>query len=85
MIHLEENKRKRPFDTIGGAIKFYRKKHGWTQNQLAVRLDVCQATIAHYEANNVTPPLRMLKKLSRELECSLTMLIDHKLSFTSND
>lgn len=85
MIHLAENKRIRPFDTIGGAIKHYRTKHGWTQVQLAERLGVSQGSIAHYEANNVTPPVRMLKKLSVELECSLTMLIDHKINFTSDE
>ena len=85
MIHLEENKRKRPFDTIGGAIKHFRKKNGWTQVQLAQRLDVCQATVAHYEAGRVVPPLKMLKRLSTEFECSLSLLADHRLNFTSKD
>lgn len=85
MIHLEDNKRKRPFDTIGGAIKHYRKKNGYTQAQLGLRIEVCQASVAHYESNRVTPPLSVLKKLARELGCSLSLLVDHKLSFTSKD
>lgn len=83
MIHLDSNKRIRPFDTIGGAIKHYRKKNGWTQAQLAVRVNVCQSNIAHYESNTVTPPISKLKLLSRELGCSLALLVDHKLCFTS--
>ena len=84
MIHLDSNKRIRPFDTIGGAIKHYRKKNGWTQAQLAVRIQVCQSNIAHYESNKVTPPISKLKLLSRELGCSLALLIDHKTNFLSD-
>ena len=85
MIHLEDNKRKRPYDTIGAAIKHFRKQQGYTQDQLGKRIGVCQASIAHYEANKVTPPLKVLKLLSRELECSLALLCDHKLSFVSKE
>ena len=85
MIHLQDNKRIRPFDTLGSAIKHYRKKNGWTQIQLAQRLEVCQATIAHYEAGRVVPPLKMIKKLSRELECSLSLLVDQKTNFVSQE
>lgn len=85
MIHLQDNKRKRPFDTIGGAIKHYRKQNGFTQEQLGIRIEVCQASIAHYEANRVTPPVKVLKKLARELGCSLNLLIDHRVNFTSKD
>jgi transcriptional regulator with XRE-family HTH domain len=84
MIHLEDNKRKRPYDTIGGAIKFFRKRNGWTQAQLAERIGVCQSNVAHYEANNVCPPVKMIKVLSRELGCPASLLIDHKLNFTSD-
>ena len=83
MIHLQDNKRIRPFDTLGSAIKHYRKKHGWTQIQLAQRLDVCQAPFAHYEAGRVNPPFKMIKKLSRELECSLALLVNQKTNFVS--
>lgn len=84
MIHLEDNKRKRPFDTIGGAIKHYRKLNGYTQEQLGKRIGVCQASVAHYESNRVTPPVKVLKDLARELGCPLTMLIDHKISIIDN-
>lgn len=83
MIHLDSNKRVRPYDTIGQAIKHFRKKQGLTQDQLATRIGSCQATIAHYEAGRVIPPVKALKNLARELECSLTLLIDHKLHFGS--
>lgn len=79
-IHLDSNKRIRPYDTIGGAIRHFRKKQGYTQEQLGKRIGVCQASIAHYEANNVTPPIKVLKSLAHELECSLTLLIDHKVT-----
>lgn len=84
MIHLQDNKRIRPFDTIGGAIKHYRKKNGWTQSQLAERISVCQSNIAHYESNRITPPVSKLKLLSRELGCSLALLIDHRINFVSD-
>lgn len=83
MIHLDSNKRIRPFDTIGGAIKHLRKKNGWTQSQLAKRIGCNQPNIAHYESNAVTPPISKLKLLARELGCSLTLLIDHKTNFLS--
>lgn len=84
LIHLEDNKRKRPYDTIGGAIKHFRKKQGYTQEQLGKRIGVCQASVAHYEGNRVVPPVRVLKLLSRELGCSLSLLIDHRMSILDN-
>lgn len=83
MIHLDSNKRLRPYDSLGEAIKHFRIKNGLTQQKLAEKIDVCQASIAHYESNRVTPPLKVIKLLSRELNCSLALLVDHKLSFGS--
>lgn len=81
MIHLQENKQYTPYDTLGGAIKHFRKKNGLTQDQLAERIGVTQPAIAHYESNRHTPPLKVLKKLSRELEININLLVAHKLGF----
>lgn len=78
-IHLQSNKRYHPHDTIGETIRFYRKKAGLTQSQLAERVGCNQPSIAHYEANRVTPPISRIKKLSWELNISAEMLLSAKL------
>ena len=72
---------KRPYTTIGGAIKHYRKKNKLTQEKLAEKLDLCQASIAHYESGRATPSLKVIQKMSRELGVPVQLLVEHRYTF----
>ena len=55
-----------PFDvdtsTLGGQIKLYRYLHGFSQEELAHKLEVNESTIFHYEKNKHKPfPLTLRK------------------------
>ena len=81
LTSLDPSSQKRPYETIGGAIKYYRIKNGWTQSQLAAKLSKCQATVAHWESGRVTPKTKDLSRLSIELGCPAQLLIHHRQSF----
>jgi transcriptional regulator with XRE-family HTH domain len=81
LTSLDPSARKTPYNTIGGAIKHYRLKNGWTQSQLAAKLSKCQATIAHWERGTVTPKTKDMQRISVELGCPVQLLINHRHSF----
>jgi len=65
-------------DRFGANIAFLRKKLGWSQQDLAKRLDVRRTTISNYEKGISMPPYKTLKKIA-----SLFAVDIHEL--TAND
>ena len=63
-IKIESNKTYRPYDSIGGAIKHYRKKAGLTQEQLAKATGISRSTIGKLEIGMHTPTQETLDKLA---------------------
>lgn len=58
-----------------GEIKKKRKALGLTQEMLATKLNVSQATVAMWENGKTKPTIDKLKKLAQLLECSVDELI----------
>lgn len=56
-------------------IKKLREERGWTQDDVAKRLDVTRATIAHYETGRKTPREDTLKKLADIFNVSIDYLL----------
>lgn len=50
--------------TLGGQIKLYRYMHGLSQEELALKLEVNESTIFHYENNKHKPLDKTLKKFN---------------------
>lgn len=61
--------------TFAENLKFYRNKHGYTQTELAEKVGKTRNTYAQYENGYSTPPLELLVKLARVLECSIDALL----------
>lgn len=80
LTRLDHTSRRLPYNTIGGAIRHFRKKRGWTQTQLAEKIGVTQGNIAHYEADRVTPPVKKIKDLAIIFECPFQLLAEHRWS-----
>jgi len=56
--------------TLGGEIKLYRYLHGLSQEELALKLNINQSTVFHYENNKHNPSPKIFKRL-RPLLCSI--------------
>ncbi len=65
--------------TIGDRIKNKRKELGWTQLQLAKRLNVTDRAVSKWEQNEGNPDFGLLPELARQLNVSLDYLITGKL------
>lgn len=79
MTTLDPSAKRHPYGTLGQAIKHFRKKNKLSQAKLGEKIGVCQAAIAHYESGHRTPPIKVIQKLSEELQCPIQLLASHKL------
>ena len=61
-------------------IKQLREEYGYTQQELADKLNKAKSTIAMYENETRKPSLRVLKQLSNIFNCS----IDYILGISTN-
>lgn len=64
-------------NTIGSKIKYLRKSEGYTQDELALKLQKDRSTIANYESNKKTPPLDVLIKICKIFKVSSHYFIEH--------
>jgi len=48
--------------TLGGQIKLYRYQNGLSQEELALKLEVNESTVFHYENNKHKPSSKTLRK-----------------------
>ena len=53
--------------TTGERIRFFRKKQGLTQDDLAHKMGIKRGTLAQYESNRRNPKLETLEKISGAL------------------
>lgn len=68
---------------INANIKHLRKLHGFTQAQLAEKLDIKRSLIGAYEEGRAEPKLATLVKIARLFEITLDALIAADLSETA--
>ncbi|MDP2929701.1 MAG: response regulator [Candidatus Omnitrophota bacterium] len=62
---------------FGESIKKIREEKGFSQEELARKLDVAQSTIGMWESGKRTPKLDELNRLSRVLNITINRLIGH--------
>ena len=66
---------------IGEKIKATRKKHGYTQEQLAHELSVSRQTITNWEVGRVTPDDNKIEAIATLFKISVEDLINENISF----
>lgn len=71
--------------TIGENIKYFRKKIGLTQRELAERCELATGTIQQYELRKRQPSIDQLRKIATALGVSLFHLTDGDYSNFSSD
>lgn len=60
---------------VGKNIKMYRKKHGFTQEELGKLSELSKNAIYNYENNKRVPTVDVLKRIAKALDVQLTDLI----------
>lgn len=64
--------------TFGEKITRLRKEKGWSQKDLAVKINTNQAVVARYEKNAIKPSVEVAKKIADAFEASLDYLTNPK-------
>ena len=70
---------------ISDKIAFLRKKKGWSQEQLAIKLDVSRQAVYKWEANITYPEIDKLKKLASLFEISFNDFFDDSVDITKKE
>ncbi|WP_185222572.1 helix-turn-helix domain-containing protein [Parageobacillus thermoglucosidasius] len=60
---------------LGEKLKYLRKQHNWTQEQLAQHLNISRSQISKWENGELLPDVQSLEKLSNLYEVSIDFLI----------
>jgi len=63
---------------IGTNIKRFRKNHGWTQKDLADKLNTTQKVIHDYESEKTKPPIERLPELAKIFKITVDELLGLK-------
>lgn len=61
-------------------VKFLRKKHKMSQEDLAAKLDIKRSNVAAYESKNVEPRLRIVLEIARVFDISIDALVSKPLT-----
>lgn len=61
---------------IGDRIALLRKKKGWSQTELAKKVDASREAIGKYERNESSPAVETAKKIADILGVTLDYLVD---------
>lgn len=61
---------------IGSKVRKHREAKGWSQDDLAFRLDVTQGTISNIESDKSIPNSLLLNRIAKELEVDINELFN---------
>ena len=76
--NMEEARRNRLYEMIGGRVKRFRNEADLTQNKLANRIGVSRTSIVNIEGGSQHPPLHVLWDIAESLEVDVESLIPSK-------
>lgn len=76
--------------SIGSRIREYRLKRGFTQSQMADKLDMTESNFSSYERDKSTPPISKILDISLILDVSVDYLLERtdipqKVELSSDD
>jgi len=70
--------------SIGSKVRKYREIKGWSQEDLAFRLDVAQTTISSIESDKSIPNSILLNKIAQELDVNINDILDETKTQINN-
>lgn len=62
-------------NNLGNRILELRKAKGWSQTELADKVDISYAQIGRYETKGAQPPAEVVKKIAEALDTSVDYLL----------
>lgn len=62
-------------NNLGSRILELRKAKGWSQTELADKVDISYAQIGRYETKGAQPPAEVVKKIAEALDTSVDYLL----------
>lgn len=60
-------------------IRYFRKRKGWTQEQLATKLGVKRSVVSKYESGYISPSVEMLKNIADALDVHVSALYGEEI------
>ena len=60
---------------LASKVTEFRKQKGWSQSELAKKLEVSREIVGRYECNDAVPSIEVAKRIADVLEVSLDYLI----------
>lgn len=61
---------------LGQKVRKHIESKGWSQDDLAIRLDITQGTISNIEADKSIPNSILLNRIAKELEVDINELLN---------
>lgn len=65
--------------TLGQKLRFYRKKAGYTQEQICLKFGFPRATYIYYETDKALPSVRTVLAFARMYGVPMEVLVDDEL------
>ena len=60
---------------FGTNLKRFRKAKGYTQEEMAQKLDIAQSTYCQFETNAKAPNIYLAQEIAKILECTLDQMM----------
>lgn len=67
--------------SIGNRIKSRREHLGYTQKQLADKINIGRVTINHWENGNRNPTVEIIPSLAKSLQCTIKYLMTGSMEY----
>jgi transcriptional regulator with XRE-family HTH domain len=64
--------------TFGEKISSLRKQKGWSQHELADKLNTSGPIVGRYERNEIKPSIEVAKKIAEAFDVSIDYLVDEE-------
>ncbi|SDE94407.1 helix-turn-helix domain-containing protein [Epilithonimonas hungarica] len=71
--------------SLGTKVRRYREAKNWSQDDLAIRLDVTQGTISNIESDKSIPNSILLSKMAKELDVDMNDLLSDSNNIIFSD
>ncbi|EGL83865.1 helix-turn-helix domain protein [Caldalkalibacillus thermarum TA2.A1] len=62
-------------NTLAENIRYYREQHGWTQKELAQKINISRSVLSKWENGQLIPDLQAVIQLSELFEVSIDFLV----------
>ena len=81
ICHVNQKEQERLYQLLGENVRRYRIQRGFTQEQLADRIDLTRTSVVNIEQGRQHPPLHLLFQIAKSLKVPLQTLVPEESAF----